>query len=246
MDAKPFAHELALLKEAPQRDAKLVERLRDLPVEAAVELLHELVTLASTADVEARIALSCCVGLSRFEDELGYEHFAALYIAADEREYEDVKRLLSRTEVKRKPPKRGSDNELVEKTLGERTALARSTRDRDLLDKLARDKNPRVIQNLLLNPRLVERDVVAIAAMRPTTPDVLEQVVRSARWNTRYAVKKALALNPYLPVGEAATLLAMLASPDLEEAAQLPDVAEAVRETAREILARRKPASDSN
>jgi hypothetical protein len=239
VDAKPFAHELALLKEAPQRDAKLLERLRELPVAAAVELLHELIALAESGDVEARIALASCVGLSRFEDDLGYEHFSELYLAADGREYEDVKRLLSRTEVKKRPPKKGADNELVQKTLGERTQLARTTRDRDLLDKLCRDKHPRVIANLLLNPRIVERDVVLIAAMRPTSADVLEEIVRNQKWIARYAVKKALAMNPYFPVGEAVTLLALLDAQDLQETANLLDLAEAVRETAREILARR-------
>lgn len=246
MDAKPFAHELALLAEVAQREAKIVERLRDLPAEAAVELLHGLVTLAESADPEARIALQCCVGLSRFEDELGYERLAELYIAADERGHADVKRLLSRTEVKKKPPAGGSENEFVERTLGERTALARTTQDRDLLDRLVHDRNPKVIENLLLNPRLVERDVVSLAALRPTSPAVLHVILRSTKWSPRYAVKKALALNPYFPVGEAITLLPMLTSPDLEEVSTTHDIADAVRDTAREVLARRRPSSDSN
>ena len=64
MDAKPFAHELALLPELLLREKKVAERLKDLPVEAAVELLHALVRLAETGDDDARIALLACVGLS--------------------------------------------------------------------------------------------------------------------------------------------------------------------------------------
>lgn len=246
MDAKPFAHELALLSEAAQREAKLVERLRDLPADAAVELLHGLVTLAEAADSEARVALQCCVGMARFEDVLGYARLAELYVAADDRGHDEVKSLLSRNEVKKKAPAGAPENEFVERTLGERTALARTTRDRDLLDRLIRDRNPKVIQNLLLNPRLVERDVIRVAALRPTSPDVLHELLRSAKWSPRYAVKKALVLNPYLPVGEALTLLPLLTSPDLEEVATTHDVSDAVRDSAREVLARRRPSNASN
>ena len=246
MDAKPFAHELALLPELLQREAKLVERIQELPVGAAVELLHELVDLAAVGDEEARVALAPCVGLARFEAELGYERLADLYIAADERGYDDVKRLLSSTEVKKKPPKGAVENEFLERTLGERTALARSTRDRDLLDRLLRDRNPKVIHNLLLNPRIVERDVVQLAATRPSSPAVLHEVLRSAKWSTRLAVRKALALNPYLPVGEAVTILPMLTAPDLEDVAAALEVSDAVRDAAREVLARRRPGPGSN
>lgn len=244
VDAKPFAHELALLSEPSQRDAKLVQRLADLPVPAAVELLHDLVILAENADLEARIALQCCVGLTRFEPELGYERIAEIYVEADDRGYEEVKRLVSNAEVKRRALKDGVENEHLERTLGERTSLARTTRDRDLLDRLIRDRNPKVIQNLLLNPRLIEGDVVRIAALRPSSPAVLHEILRSAKWSTRYGVKKALALNPYFPVGEAATLLPMLTAPDLEQISTTLDVAAAVRDAAREILARRRPSNE--
>lgn len=245
MDAKPFAHELALLSEPAQRDAKLVERLRELPVPAVVELLHDLVILAEAADLEARIALQCCVGLTRFEPELGYERIADIYVVADDCGYEEVKLLVSNAEVKRRAPKDSRENDHLERALGERTALARSTRDRDLLDRLIHDRNPKVIQNLLLNARLIEVDVVRIAAQRPSTPAVLHEILRSAKWSTRYGVKKALALNPYFPVGEAATLLPMLTGPDLEQISTTLDLAEAVRDAAREILARRRPSSSS-
>lgn len=240
MDAKPFARELACLREPAQREAKLLERLQELPPEAAVEVLHGLVQLAATSDEDARVALGTCVGLSRFEKALGYERLAELYLAADDRGYDEVKRMLRAHEVKKKPPRDGVENEFLEKPLGERTELARTTRDRNLLDRLLRDRNPRVVANLLLNARLVEADAVLLAASRPATPAVLHEVMRSNRWFPRVAVKKALALNPYLPVGEAVAILPVLPGPDLEEIAASLEVADAVRETAREILARRR------
>ena len=244
MDAKPFAHELALLPELRQREAKVCERLEELPVEAAVELLHDLVRLAETADDDARVALLACVGLQRYEKTLGYEWLAQLYVSADDRGYEDVKGLLATSQVARKPAKGGRvENEYVEKTLGERKSLARNTRDRDLIDRLMFDRNPEVIRQLLLNPRVIERDVVKIAAMRPTRPTVLYEIVRSPRWSPNYAGKKALALNPYFPVNDAISLLPFLVKQDLEAIAADSEVHERVSTAARDLLDRRSPDS---
>ena len=246
MDAKPFARELALLPELPQREAKVRERLRELPVEAAVELLHDLVRLAETADDDARIALLACVGLQRYEKSLGYDWLAAVYVSADDRGYEDVKRLLATSEVQRKPSKTGRiENQFVEKTVGECKALARNTRNRDLIDRLMFDRNPEVVKMLLINPRIIERDVVKMAAMRPTTPKVLYEIVRCPRWAPNYRVKKALALNPYLPVNDAVSLLCFLLRQDLQEVAGSLEVHERVARAARDLLARRTPEPSS-
>ena len=222
------------------REAKLLERLRELPPAVAVEVLHELVALAADAHEDARIALGTCVGLARFESSPGYERLAEMYLAADERGYDEVKRMLSAREVKKKPPRDGVENEFLEKPLGERTELARTTRDRNLLDRLMRDRNPRVIANLLRNARIVESDVVQIAAGRPSSPELLREIMKSGKWSPRVPVKKALALNPYLPVGEAVAILPSLDAVALGEVVASLEVAESVRETAREILARRR------
>ena len=240
MDAKPFAHELALLPELPLREKKVAERLKDLPVEAAVELLHSLVRLAETGDDDARIALLACVELDRYEKALGYHYLADLYVTADGMGYEEVKRLLTTSEARKRPRKTGRvENEYVERTLGERTELARVTRDRDLIDRLLYDRNPLVIRMLLANPRIVERDVVKVAAMRPTSPKILDEVVRSGRWSPRYAVKKALALNPYSPVNTAISLLTFLNRPDLDQVSESSEVSDSLRSAARELIARR-------
>ena len=240
MDAKPFAREIALLSDPGIREAKVLERLRELPVDAAVELLHDLVRLAEGEDVDARIALPYCVGLTRFEKQLGYEWLAHLYVSADDRGYAEVKRLLATSEVSKRARQDGRiDNEYVEKTLGERKELARKTRDRDLIDRLLFDRNPEVVRQLLGNPRVVERDAVKIAAMRPTTPAVLEEVLRHPKWSRRYAVQKALALNPYLPANNAISLLRLLVASDLRQAEASTELARSIRDAARDILARR-------
>lgn len=110
------------------------------------------------------------------------------------------------------------DNPHLELSAGERTARAKS-RDRMVLDRLLHDRDPRVIGALLDNPLLVERDVVRIAAMRPTAPEVLERVARHPRWSTSYRVRKALACNPFAPLPVARRLLVTLLRQDLVELA---------------------------
>lgn len=239
MDAKPFAHELALLPELPLRERKVAERLQELPAPAACELLHDLVRLAEDNDEEARVALLACVALNRYEPVLGYEYLSELYLVADEKGYLDVKRLLTTREARKKPPKDGVENEYVEKTLGERKELARVTRDRDVLDRLLFDRNSEVIRAVLSNPRVVEQDVVKIGAMRPTQPKILEEILRSARWASRYRIKLTLAQNPYLPTNNAVSLLPFLLTQDVRAIRDSLELSDAVRDAARQLLARR-------
>ncbi len=247
MDAKPFAHEITLLPDARIREAKVLERLRELPVDAVAELLHDLVRLVEEDDEEARIALPFCVGLTRFEKQLGYEWLAQLYVTADGKGYEDVKRLLATSEVSKKPRRDGREqNEFVEKTLGERKELARTTRDRDLIDRLLFDRNPEVVRMLLGNPRVIERDVVKIAAMRPTSPAILDVVLHHPKWSARYLVRKALALNPYLPANNAISLLPLLLAQDLRQAAESTELAGSIRAAARDLLGRKGGATVEN
>jgi len=87
------------------------------------------------------------------------------------------------------------DGALREAPLGMRKSLARKP-DFKMISRIARDQDHRVIENLLSNPRLTERDVVRIAAVRPISPKVLEVIYKHPRWMTRYSVKKTIVLNP--------------------------------------------------
>lgn len=109
-----------------------------------------------------------------------------------------------------------AENPHMDLSAGERTARARSS-DRMALDRLMHDRDPRIIAALLDNPRIVERDVVRIAAMRPTLPEILERVAAHPRWSARYRVRKALAFNPHAPLALARQLLPTLLKQDLLE-----------------------------
>ncbi len=106
--------------------------------------------------------------------------------------------------------------ELVDIPLGRRRSLARGE-DPYLLEKLALDPDPIVVEHLLRNPRITEVDIVRIAAMRPVAASTLTAVYRSPRWSPRGRVRTALARNPYCPVDIAIMLVGSLALPDLRE-----------------------------
>lgn len=106
------------------------------------------------------------------------------------------------------------DNPHLELPAGVRTSAAR-TRDRLVIDRLLHDRDPRVIRALLDNPRLVERDVVKVAALRPTAPEVLEAVAHHPRWSRNYRVRVALAFNPCTPTSIGRQLVRTLLRQDL-------------------------------
>lgn len=117
-------------------------------------------------------------------------------------------------------------------SLGERKSLARR-RDRNLLARALRDPHPDVIAVLLDNPALVEADVVRLCARRPNTAEILGRVFSHRRWILRPAVRRTLALNPYMPEALALQLLPHLSSADLRDVAASLQLPEAVRRASR-------------
>jgi hypothetical protein len=126
--------------------------------------------------------------------------------------------------------------------LGARKSLARRP-DRDTLQRLLRDPHPDVIRRCLGNPRLVEDDVVRLAARRPGRAEVLAEIARSS-WVHRPRVRLALVMNPGTPVEVVARLVGLLIRPELTMAARSPGVAAMVRALCLEHLERRPPGAD--
>jgi hypothetical protein len=124
-------------------------------------------------------------------------------------------------------------------TLGERKWLARRP-DRTMIDQLLRDPHPDVVGRCLRNPRVIEDDVVRLAATRPGRSDVLVEVARSA-WVHRPRVRLALALNPATPIEIAGRIAGLLVRSELAVVARSPGVAASVRAVCLEHLERRPP-----
>jgi hypothetical protein len=125
-------------------------------------------------------------------------------------------------------------------TLGERKSLARRP-DRDTMMRLLADPHPDVIHRLLRNPRVLEDDVVRLAARRPGRSDVLVEIARSTKWVHRPRVRMALVMNPATPTEIAARIAGLLLRHELELVAGSPAVPAPVRAVCVEHLERRPP-----
>lgn len=197
----------------------LREKLSCLAPADAVSLMRELVRGGRAV-----------VALARALDALPYERRSQLYAAAKEAEALEVASLLF--EVPRPKPLPIEDRRSL--TLGERKSLARGSR-REVLARLLADPDASVVAILLENPRVTERDVVAVAARRPVRGDVIRAVFAS-RWVARYAVKLAIVHNPHAPPDVALRLVTGLAAADLRRVAGDPNLGEALRQQARRLM----------
>lgn len=139
-------------------------------------------------------------------------------------------------------PNYGGGREL---TLGERRNLARRAL-RSHFDRLLSDPHPRVIAELLQNPRLTEDDVVRLAARRPGRADVLRQLAGSVRWIRQARVRTALVFNPASPPWLSVPFLGLCTRSELHELVHSTDTALLLRGVAVELLERRPPLQEAN
>ena len=213
----------------------LVELLAPLEAAELVALVAALVDRVREGRAAARGVMQELALEPSALRELPYARVQEAYARARREGRPDVARLFLGA---RPPPEDVDDlegNEHLDLPLGVRRAAARS-RDRFALDRLLHDRDPRVIRLLLDNPLIVERDVVRIAAMRPTRPDVLAEVARHRRWAGRYRVRKALAANPFTDARVVRRLLPTLLRQDLRQILQAGLLEPELAAEARELL----------
>ena len=227
------------LQEREMRRAVVLEVLSSLDDAELVALIAVLLERVEDGHPPSRAVLQEMALEPVLFSEMPYERLRSAYGLAREEGLTQVASFFLGDRSRDNPTveEARTDNAHLEMPLGLRRAAAR-TGDRFVLDRLLHDRNHRVIALLLDNPRLVERDVVKIAATRPTRPEVLELVARHRRWSSRYRVRKALACNPYTPVPIARRLLPTLMRQDLRDLLLTQGVDEGLRAAALELLQR--------
>jgi hypothetical protein len=118
------------------------------------------------------------------------------------------------------PVRRAIDTQLlarVEKlSLGEKVTSARSCGGA-LIKVFLHDPHPRVFEALLMNKRLREDDLVALANSKQATAEQLRMIAEDRKWSYRYPIRKALVLNPATPRAAAASQLRHLSRRDLAD-----------------------------
>lgn len=236
------------IREPGMRSARMAELLGGDP-EEVVSVVRDLIGRSGRSDPGVTAALDA-LGSALTSGLLAYRQRASLYAAARRRGEVVVARLLLDVsirdgEVTRLEASLGAARPLVPRgrplSLGERKSLARGRRSETLLH-LLRDPHPQVVEILLGNPHLVESDVIAVAARRPTLPRCQELVYASDRWRSRTRVRRALALNPYTPAALSMLLVATLSDADLGAVARDVKLAQPIRQQARGVSElRREP-----
>lgn len=120
----------------------------------------------------------------------------------------------------RAPVRRAIDTQLLLRvdrlSLGELVASARRC-GFALIKVLLFDPHPTVFEALLNNQLLREDDLLALVTSSQATPEKLAMVAGSGKWSYRYAVRKALVLNPITPRAAAASQLRYLTRADLRQ-----------------------------
>ncbi len=224
------------VSDAGLRKTVLREGLDSLDDASLIAVLDQLDRRARRGAGDARWMLTELAVSPGVLQELPYERRTELYAAARQLEYREVaQRFLGDRPTTR--TKTGADNPHLELASGIRKSAARA-RDRNLIDRLLHDRDPGVIRGLLDNPRLVERDAVKIAALRPTAPEVLHELARHPRWSSNYRVRKALAFNPWTPTSLARQLVRTLLKQDLRALRDTGTVDSELRAEANLLLAR--------
>jgi hypothetical protein len=126
---------------------------------------------------------------------------------------------LSTTVTVPAPVRRAIETQLVnragELALGEKVTSARIC-SLALIKVFLFDPDPKIFAALLVNKRLREDDLLALIHSGRATKDQLLLVAEDRRWSFRYAIRKALVLNPSTPRSAAASQLRHLSQVDLQ------------------------------
>lgn len=105
-------------------------------------------------------------------------------------------------------------NKVTKLSLGEKISSARRC-SHALIKSFLFDPHPRVFEALLMNNRLKEDDLIALASSSRATEEQLQMIAEDGKWSYRYPIRIALVLNPSTPRAAAASQLRHLRPADL-------------------------------
>lgn len=227
----------ASIQDVRQRSFVLAERLALLENPDLLAVVAHIVDGAVEGDEEFAKLYNGLLNSDVLAGVLGARRMSELVLAAQERGEIELTALLMELPAERRPEGPSQpylDPDLKETTLGMRKSLARKP-DFNMVEKISRDQDHRVIRNLLNNPRLIESDVMRIGSARPVSEQVLKEIYNHPKWIQRYRVKKVIVSNPYAPLSMALRLLTFLSAQDLKGIYETPGLSDSLRRRARSL-----------
>jgi hypothetical protein len=99
-------------------------------------------------------------------------------------------------------------------SLGEKIAAAKRC-SAALINVLLFDPDPNVFASLLINQLIREEDLLLLATSDTASAENLGLLAADQKWSSRYAIRRALAVNPSTPRSVAASQLRFLSRRDL-------------------------------
>jgi len=232
---------LSAVTDVTQRTYALANRLSEETNNFVVEVFRLIRERSMMGDEDCLKLYNSLIGIDALTEVFGKQRMSELVVVAQQRGDFEVVALfidLPADRSEEHPFQPFLDARLKDAPLGLRKALARKL-DFVLIKQIARDQDHRVIGILLNNPRLTEADVVRIAATRPTSPRVLEQIAKHPRWNKRYSVKKTIVLNPHSPLSMALRFLTYMTLTDLDHVVKTPALNPVLVREAERIMERK-------
>jgi len=227
------------VRERSVRPRMIRDALGQMDDPLLLAVLDRIMSAAESGKASARSMMTELALSPSVLDELTAIQVKELNLLAQSAGLDGVGRLLIKPRLNKKGLSQAfDDNEHLPLPLGVRRQAARGS-NRNKIDRLLHDRDYRVIQLLLDNPLLTERDVIAIAARRPTRPEVMKVIASHGKWSSRYRVRKALACNPYTPDSIAIRLLPTLLIQDLRFLASSGALLPELREEVLALIARR-------
>ncbi len=234
---------IARVPDVAMRRALFGEELAQLGDLAALWSIDVLVREVLEGSTEAQGVYDGLYQPELAGELLGEQRLIRLKDLAMEQAAHGAHHWLSSTEAAGAKREEKVDRPPDERPLGVRRADARKARGAEL-EKLLSDPDPKVIEHLLDSPQITETFVLKLASKRPVRPDALVVITRHPRWFSRYGIKRALLLNPYLPSPHAHNLMLYLGAKDLDAFSKEPTVAGGLRASAARLLRQRSRSSE--
>jgi hypothetical protein len=172
------------------------------------------------------------------ESWLPLERFEELLAETEEQRTANMERIISEAsaEVGDAAPERISlIRRIMVMSVKDRIKLAMKG-DREARGILVRDGNKIVSTAVVHNPRITDKEVENIAAMRSVSEDVLRQIGINRAWARAYPIIHNLARNPRTPLATAVTILPRLQNRDLQALSQNRNVPDSVRRQAYRLI----------
>lgn len=235
--ATKLLSDLAALPEKRMRLALLCKSLSGLSPERSARLL-EAIYNRDMEDHAAAVVRTLMIDNDAVHEGLGDAAYNSIYLAALRLGFTRISRLFTEFEPHKEGVSGYEEEEFIKMehlTLGERRSLSKSNLKQNL-EMLLSDPDPIVVTNLLNNPRITEREVLKVASKRPNSGQILKLLALHGKWSKRYAVAKAVILNPYTPPRISIALLEKMLTQDLKAIAEDGTIHPEVRAAANELF----------